>query len=1163
MVKTAPAIKNSCRDLDPNVLQRRASDPENSAWVVASAGAGKTKVLTDRLLRLLLPKKEGQGGSPPENILALTFTKAAANEMALRLNKRLSAWAVMDGKALEEDLSVLLGRMPRTEEIKSARRLFARVVDTPGGMKIMTLHSFCQSVLGRFPLEAGLPPHFSALEDSQSTALLHQATDIVLARASKEKGSPIGEALHNIAKNVNEDQFLALIQQISSERRQLHTLLEKHFGIDGLYAQLCNILDVPPLKTDQDMLLAAAQESSFDARGLKQACAALAEGTEKTDQPKAAKIQTWLDADIPERVHTYASYRNAFLTKEGTPFKTPATKSVLKAHPETEDVLCAETQRLLKLEEQRKAAACAFLTRDLLLLGQEVLATYQKLKDACSGLDFDDLILRVLDLLQGKSTNMTPEDIAPWVMYKLDQGIDHILVDEAQDTNPEQWEIIKALCADFFTGESAKDTARTLFVVGDEKQSIFSFQRAAPDKFSDMQSWFDQKIRDAQKTLQSVPMNISFRSAPSVLQAVDQVFAPEHMRKGLGLHVLDHIPHRRKQAGLVQLWPLFDSVKNEEKDEGWQPPVRIRESQSGAAQLADYIGNTIQKWVRHERLESHDRTVQPGDIMILLRTRSAFMGQLVRALKTRSIPVSGIDRMILNEQLAVQDLVSAASFALLPEDDLSLAELLKSPLIGWNEDQLFAVAYGRKKEGQKKSLWSILKEKGDAAVLSYLEDLIRQAGITRPYEFFSRLLQSPCPADEQSGLRSLKKRLGEDAIDPLNEFLNMALSYETDHIPNLQFFLNLYERDSVEIKRQMENAGTAVRVMTIHGAKGLQAPIVILPDTIRNSKPVQKEQLLWPDRSNYPVPIFSPQKSGLPEKAANAWKNMEERLDEEYRRLLYVAMTRAENRLYIGGYTGYKAPQPESWYYEVEAGIKSHPGTEALPFEKEPEKITLQLSNPETGSPDRKKEGKAEEKAAIAAPDWLFRPAPEEPHPPRPLVPSRPAQESPAAASPLDVKDKNRFQRGLLTHKLLQILPELPPEKRTKAAKQFVIQHGHALFEDVQENIVTETMCILENPDFLSIFGAGSMAEVPVTGLLDDKTLISGQIDRLLITKDKILIMDYKTNRPPPETEEDIPEIYKAQMGAYKAALQKIYPERSVRCALIWTDGPRFMELSL
>lgn len=1148
--------------------QRIASDPLVSSWVGASAGSGKTKVLTDRMLRLLLPREDGRPGTAPQKILALTFTKAAANEMALRLSQKLSRWAVMDGTDLSYDLENLLGRTPKEAEIEAARKLFARVVDAPGGLNIMTIHSFCQSVLGRFPIEAGLPPHFRPLEEEEARKLLDEARKDTLSHAGTKSGSPLQSAIGNISTLVTEEAFSSLLKALIAERGQMESVLKRTFGIDGLYAKICTQLGIRPGLTLDAFF--ADFCGGGDRTGLQNACAALAGGT-KTDADKAIAIQAFWD-ETGGRMPLYADYKSIFITSTGTVSKKLATQKAIGLYTDLLDVLTAEAERILAFEDERRAIVCAETTRDLLLIGQAVLQRYQALKDERGAVDFDDLILRTLSLLKGDVKSLNGLKVTPWILYKLDEGLDHILVDEAQDTNPEQWEIIRALTDDFFTGQGAAEDIRTLFVVGDKKQSIFSFQRAAPEKFDDMYRWFDKKIRESGGAFAPVDINTSFRSVRTILDAVDAVFAPA---RGLMAGYPVHIAQREGQPGLVELWPLFETAQSTEEESrnedntsgtaGWTLPDKLVESESGSARMAAKIGDMIKLWIDEKtRLETYDRPIRAGDIMVLVRARNAFVNQLVRALKTRKIPVSGVDRMILGDQIAVQDLCAAARFALLPDDSLTLATLLKSPFIGMDEDALYALAQGR-----PSSLWESLKEKGDGIIISWLESLIVQAGNLHPYEFFSRLVQEPCPADSSSGMRAIRRRLGDDALDPLDEFLNLTLAYQGGHGGGLQSFLHWHEQGSSEIKRQMEEAGGAVRIMTVHGAKGLQAPIVFLPDTVRVKSP-DPDKILWPNRTGLDIPLYVPSRESTPQAATQARSAVERQMDEEYRRLLYVAMTRAEERLYIGGYINKRGPtqggRTAYWYDDIRGALESHPDIQreksGIMDKDGNDQLLLRLSSAANAAPDKTRKGETRiEKPAIELPGWAFKPAPEEPFPPRPLAPSRPSEAEPAATSPLAESQAYRFQRGNAAHKLLQTLPELPPAARRVAAEKYLARPALGLPADMQKTIAAEVMAILEDQTFGAIFGPGSMAEIPVTGFLHGKTLISAQIDRVLITDEEILIVDFKTNRPPPDTIADVPAAYLRQMKIYADLMREIYPGRAVKTALLWTDGARLMEI--
>lgn len=1161
--------RQAVRDIDPNVLQRQASNPKSSVWVGASAGSGKTKVLTDRVLRILLPKSKDEPGSPVHKILCLTFTKAAASEMALRISSILAEWAALPqkssrddaGKTLDQELKKLLGREPADYEIEAASKLFAHVIDRPGGgLQIMTIHAFCQSLLGRFPLESQLGPGFEVMEDSDSKKLLQIARAHVLREAGHT--SNIQDALGRLAAQLNDTQLDQLLTATTSEREQFQRFLGRYPSRKDLEKTLYNQYGINTKNTPDDIITKAVLLDDFQKNALRIALKHLQESSSTTDQKRGIAIQNWLDQNDAQRQENWNDYVLQFLKADGDPRQTLATKAIRDAYPDTIATLIREQTRILETQDRLKRAFCATLTLDLFEIAQAFLNRYQGLKAEQNVLDFDDLIEKTSHLLQANNQN-GQNPMRSWVLYKLDQGLDHIMVDEAQDTNPEQWRILQALCEEFYAGSGMRDDqTRTLFVVGDEKQSIYSFQRASPEEFSRMRSYFAQRFQEAEQSWSPVNLNISFRSTASVLHLVDHVFNHNDMPADPGFTELEHIPFRRRHGGIAELWPVFE---NEQKKESriWDPPVQVEDTQTGAQKCAGYIADKIAFWLKTgEVLDSKARAIAPGDILILVRARNKFVGRLIRALKNKDIPVSGEDRMILGDQIAIQDLCALAEFCLLPSDNLTLAALLKSPLIGLEEEELYDIAANR-----DDTLWQSLQDSPHQDIVAYLENTITAAVQDRPFEFFNHILQNPCPADPVSGWRAIQKRLGQDARDPVEEFLNLAIAFESRTTPNLQNFIQMQKTEAIEIKRQMEESGNAVRIMTVHGSKGLQSPIVILPDTLRSKAytPGQiDKRLLWPEKTGLETPLFSPRRETDFDLYQETFQSLQARSDEEYRRLLYVALTRAEDRIYITGHQGKQPPLADSWYtycaraFDAMDDIQEIEDPLLSPYGH---KQIQRLYNPHMEEAKPPETKSVPDKQAPPEPDWLLKPAPVEPSPPRPFAPSRPAVQDPAILSPLENTAK-RFRRGNLTHKLLQFLPELAMEKRGKAAKLYLDKYAHDLDTAIREEVLTETMKILDDPDFSDLFGPGSMAEVPITGLVGD-TLISGQIDRIVITDSDIRIIDYKTNRPPPLKPDDVPEIYLDQMRSYRDAIKEIYPAHTITCLLLWTDGPHMMRLDI
>ena len=1118
--------------------QLKASDPRASVWVSASAGTGKTKVLTDRVLRLLL------SGTEPERILCLTFTKAAAAEMAIRLDESLGAWTGLSDRALAKQLSNLTGAKPDSDQLKLARQLFARVLDTPGGLKVQTIHSFCQSLLGRFPLEAGLAPHFRVMDERTAAELLEVARAEVLSGAGDGGEAHIDAAIGTVAALTDEHGFAELMVELARDRGRIEQHVRRSGGVPGAIAGLRGRLGLAGGETREAVLTAACAQGSFDGEGLRRAAAALAQGA-KTDHKHGALIANWLD-DPATRGKSFDDYCLAFLKKDGGRRDKLIGKAAGQRTPEAGMALEAEARRLEAVRRRLKAIAVADSTAALLGLAEALLGAYRGEKRRRALLDYDDLILLARDLLRR-------EGIAPWVLYKLDGGLDHILLDEGQDTNPEQWQVVAALAEEFFAGEGARQGTRTVFAVGDAKQSIYSFQRADPDVFGHMRDHFARRVTAAEQIWRPLPLVRSYRSVPAVLQVVDEVFADDHARDGLFSDQIEHIPDRIGQGGLVELWPPEVPEKSN-GDERWRPPVRQEPGDSPHARLAERIAGRIDDWLRRgEVLKAHGRAMTAGDVMILVQRRAPFVEEMVRALKSRDIAVAGVDRMILGQQLAVMDLVALGQFLLLPEDDLNLAVVLKGPLIGLDEEALFELAHDR----GRNSLWRSLRGHRDvderfARAQDYLADLLGRVDTIAPYELYAEVL------GRLGGRRRLIARLGPEAGDPIEEFLGLALAYERTHPPSLQGFLHWIESGRAEVRRDMEQGRDEVRVITVHGAKGLEAPVVFLPDTCR--VPQQHERLLWlADGSGGKggeTLLWPAQAAREDELSTAARDRARERRRQEYHRLLYVAMTRAEDRLYVCGWETRQGRGEGCWYDLVRSAMESMAEQVAL----EDDRRGLRYVSPQEAEP---KESRAEE-AGVGRPPPLPRwareaPAPE-PLPPKPLAPSAPEEDVPAR-SPLGAGNGKGFSRGRLVHRLLELLPELAPERRAEAAQRFLASPAHGLRAAEQAEIAAETLAVLEDPAFAPLFGPGSRAEVALAGVVGGRA-ISGQVDRLLIGGRDVLVVDYKSNRPPPLGEQEVPRAYLKQMAAYRALLRLIYPTRKVRCALLWTDGPRLMGLS-
>ncbi len=1154
--------------------QRAASDPAASVWVGANAGTGKTHVLTRRVLRLML------AGTPPERILCLTYTKAAAAEMSQRVFDQLAGWVTRDAAALAETLAELIDRTPTPDETQLARTLFARAIETPGGLKVQTIHAFCERLLKRFPLEAGVPPGFKILDDHEARTILREATERTLGEATRDRTGPLGRALTTAIAHAADDRFEELIAAALAKRDWLAAAaqLDDASGeaeADG-YHRAAGLMLRAALGVDKGATAAAIaseQAGVLSDDMIARAAAALAEGG-ATDRELAAGLAAAVSAH--GETARVAALRGVLLTAKGEPRsdKRFVTKKVQLEEPGAYAALVSARDRFAALDAEAAALAAIEATVALLALADRTQQHVEAAKRRRAALDFEDLIRRTASLL-------STADSADWVLYKLDGGLDHILVDESQDTAPTQWRVVEALAREFFSGSGAREGAlRTVFAVGDEKQSIYSFQGAEPAMFQAMGRTFAGLAADAGAVWRTVPLDLSFRSVAPVLEAVDRTFLDPARTPGVGSGAAPvvHIARRFDKAGLVEIWPsepYADPPEADAFDPLSETPVR-----SAVSRLAHRIAARIDGWLQSgERLASTGQPIQPGDILVLVRKRQPFAAPMVAALKARSIPVAGADRIELVEQIAVQDLMALGDFLTLPEDDLSLAAVLKSPLFGLSDDDLFQIAHGR-----RGALWSALlaHAKENPRLAHPAETLKRwraRADFVPPYEFYAGLL-------DRDGMRErLLTRLGAEAADPIDAFVDLALRYDDAAPASMSGFLGWLRDGTREVKRDMEHGRNEVRVMTVHGAKGLEAPIVFLPDTCTTATAGGGRTLVELTETRRPPSVPAPwlwavKGSARIEVVASARVAIAASETEERNRLLYVAMTRARDRLYVAGFERAKGRAAGCWYDLVSAALEGRTATVDVAGEGVVQRLEAQQSGP-TEPPRR---DVLPELAPVARPDFALRPAAREPQLAVPLAPSslapfesdasgepqepmprdRAADEPPPPAPAL-ASDELRFLRGSLTHALLEHLPSFAPPQREAAAAAFVARRGAALSKRARAGIVREAMAILSDAAFAPIFGPASRAEVPIVAEIPRPVgrgpamRLNGQIDRLAVLEASVLVVDYKTNRVPPRKIEDVPAAYIFQMAAYRLALERIFPEKAVRAALLWTDGPVLM----
>jgi ATP-dependent helicase/nuclease subunit A len=1123
----------------PLVVRQRQADVSNpgvSAWVAANAGSGKTHVLAQRVINLLL---QGVG---PEKILCITFTKAAAATMAKRVFETLGAWTKLDDENL--DKAIRGSGIDTGETIRAlARRLFARALETPGGLKVQTIHAFCTQLLHQFPFEANVAAQFSVLDDAEQTQMLEALTLAVLLQGAEGPTSLIGRALA-VAMSAGADQtFRDVVRGAIAEGDTIRGWIEKSGGKEQALAAMSVALGVDPAMT-----LAEIEKQIVDGPILPSAewsaVAAVCETSSARDQEQCERLRLAARLSGREQVEAYLK---VFFDSNFRPRTSLLTQGFARKQPALAQRLLDEQNRVLPLRELRNAILCRNRSAALMTVASEVLDRYGREKQRRGLVDYDDLIDKALDLL--RSTD------AQWVHFKLDLGIDHLLIDEAQDTSAKQWEIVRRLVDEFTAGAGARPGVRTIFAVGDEKQSIFSFQNAAPHEFAAMRDYFWRRHKDSGLGFEYRQLEHSFRSCESVLDAVDIVF------KDIGQSVTSdsaggippHIALPDAQPGVVEIW---DTIKPEKREpiEGWDAPFDTVSEVSPRVQLARRIARTVRRLIdAREPVGLDRRPARYGDVLVLVRQRGSLFEAIIRALKNEHVEVAGADRLVLTEHIAVMDLMALADALLLPHDDLALASVLRSPLFGFSDQELFDIAADR----GRKTLRAALAEHSGGKFIeasARLEALAFAARRQTPFVFFAHVLGA------DGGRRRFLARLGLEANDALDEFLNLALEYERHEAPSLQGFLAWLREARAEVKRDMEIKRDEVRVMTVHGAKGLEAPIVILADTITPPAGPRPPRLLkladgpliWVGRKADDVP---------PVQAARQLAQRE--AEDEYRRLLYVAMTRAADRLVICGAEGVRGRPQGCWYDLVRGPL----GGSLIEEQDDGETVLRYRKSAGEGTPPPLPAKPELEPERPALPRWLREPAPAQPPLPMPLSPSRAFDEEIARSAPADgsaIDRQKALEKGRFVHRLMQSLPDIPPQRRKDAAERYLAKNAANFAPQERQDILDKILAIIDDRDFAEIFAPGSRPEVPIVGRIPngraEQVSVSGQIDRLAIAGDSILIADYKTDRSVPAELDEV-EPYVAQLALYRAVLSRLYPGKTVRAALVFTEEPRLIEV--
>jgi len=1116
--------------------QARAADPKAHAALSASAGTGKTQVLTARVLRLLLQ------GARPESILCLTFTKAAAAEMANRIGARLAAWVRLPDKLLRKDLFALNERDdPRTME--RARQLFARVLDCPGGLKIQTIHAFAQSLLAAFPAEAGITPGFQPIEGRAEQELVRRTLADLMVDAEARGDEQLMGDVQSLSRRLGETGAVEYLQACARKAEAM-----RRMGPPGSIEAMIRALLRLPNGSIDDYLAAQCADDGFDCDLLRAIAGANRSWGTSTGAKIVTDIETWLEMAPSARAGALPDLSSVVFTGKGELRKTQAGQ--LKADPAYDGHVQRLAERMAELLQVQRASRLAADMAAGLRAGQAFAEAYTRAKRAAGVADFNDLIDWTRHLL-------AQPGIGDWVRYKLDREVDHVLVDEAQDTNAAQWEIIEAIVEEYFSGSSeAEQRRRTLFMVGDFKQAIFGFQGTDPQRFREAREHFRRKAdelaeAEAATEFRDLSIAASFRSSQPVLDIVDAVIDTLGAEAlGLARRPPPHRAFHRDRPGQVELWQPFAPEFDENGDEGEETWVSLR-----ARQYADALAERIRELVEEApHLPSTQQTLTPGDILVLVRSRGELASLIVARLFSAGVPVAGVDRLHLHEPLAVQDLLAAVKFAVQPDDDLSLACLLVSPLIGWDQEQLRVVAFGR-----KSSLWRELRQRRGEfpEVFEVLSELLRIADFTTPSVFLETILSGP-----MQGRRKLYARLGMAARDPIDELLDSALEFERNETASLDRFLAWFSRGTVDVQRDPGRPGNEVRVMTVHGAKGLEAPVVILADATADPARLGRTPLTLDFEvveGGGAAPLLRPKREEHTPPFEQQIVAEEKRDLEEHWRLLYVALTRAADRLIVAGV----APKPKKdgsearplncWHFAVERAMESL-GAEGSAHGKWG--AGLFYGSP---APAGKRRPEKAAPSETAIPGWALTPAPPEARPPRPLAPSAIATDDESAPPPSEAT-RAAALRGTWIHQLLERLPAVPPAYRAAAADRWLERSAGQTDAAARAEIVDQVCGIISDRRFSALFGEGSLGEAPLAATLPDGRVIAGTVDRLLVEEARICVIDFKTGRVP-ASDADIPNAHRAQMEAYVDALRVIFPERRISASLLYTAGPKLIEL--
>ncbi len=1091
--------------------QSQAASPNNSVWVAAHAGSGKTHVLVDRVIRLML------AGAEPETILCLTFTRAAAAEMQRRLFDKLSQWTLMDDTSLQAAMSAIAITDLSPGALNAARKLFTRALETPGGLRIQTIHAFAEKLLRLFPVEAGIAPGFKLLEEHQRRILLDEARFHVMHQAEQDEAHDLNEAFQSVSARANAEQFDAMVHKLLYQTELVDAAVKLDLNELKILLKVNAELDPHLTVDDVETNTVAMPREDYDH------WARVFDSTPTHGKLNLSDAITEL-LSFKDKQQVFQALQDFYFTKGLTPYAASRFMNTAnqELYPEAQAFFMREQARVATLAERHALIHRTEASASLLYLTSRVHLRFELQKQARGAVDFDDIIA-----LASKLVDKRPS--AQWVLYKLDRGLRHLLVDEAQDTNPAQWRIILALAEEFFAGKGSVEEKRTVFVVGDRKQSIYSFQGADAREFERVRAVISDKAQSDDHQLTPVALRTSYRSVPEVLNFVDHIF-PADSFKHMGFQheeedARGHTSHRPKETGIVEVWPTVFTVRADE-ELAWDLPIDLKPSTQHQKRLARKIAQVIESWIGTRRFGNGD-VVKPGDILVLFRRRKVPFTELIAELRKLKVPVTGADRLVLGASLAVQDLICLGQALLLPDDDLSLATVLKSWCVPEpiTEDELIALAGNR-----RGTLWQELRVLDNRNFQFLLS--MRNSINVGPYVFFANVMQR--------FRHNMLERLGPEAGDATDVFLEFCLEYEQTQGTSIAGFLAWLQSSEIEFRREMSEVTDQVRLMTVHGAKGLEARIVILAETVWTKEGGDHTIAFKPSHGDVPALPYWDFGGFVENSIIESWKDdAKQRDQEETMRLLYVAMTRARDELYIAGSINNGKPAAECWKSYVEARVTSKPALNMREAHSEffDEPVLRYGRDPDFV--EHRQTKSAEESNHI--PDWALQ-----------LVKPERGQKLQSVTGLVSVKaehfDRERLlsmKRGQNSHLLLHELARLNPAEWQSYATRRAAKLG------LSPDDAIRLLQVLKSEAMQPFLSEGSRGEVEAMLILDDQQIL-GRVDRLAVTTTEVLLLDYKTGSLSAHLNDQDRNVQ--QLGLYAAGLKDIYPNHHIRACLLWTD---------